>query len=407
MPAISKTVRKESWNTKLTGSVLVLSAFFLPLSTSITGVLFPLAAVLSLFSDRWQKKWCAIISHPVAIFLVAFVLLYVVGVFYSPAPQQDILHRFSKLSTLVCAATLLMGFVCEPYWQRYILNAFLIAMLVTLTLSYIKYFSHPLWLSHSRFDHASVFKDHIVQNFLMVVSAFIFLYQYTRKFNFRWLYGLLAIAAIFNVLFISDGRSGYFIFGALLLYTGILHFGWRGLFSSLLIAAVLSILAFNLSNEFRLRIIQIFSDAEHYQQGLVNTSVGIRIQSIKNAYLLFKEKPWLGHGTGSFRTVYTTLSQDRTEATGIISLAYNSYLNIGVELGILGIAFILLNFILQWQYSFLLSEEYRYLMKILLISMTIGCLANPWLSDTTELHLYALFLVISFSRKDLNECRLV
>ena len=396
-------MQKESWATKLTGSVLVLSAFFLPLSTSITGVLFPLAATLSLFSDRWQNKWRTIVSHPVAVFLTTFVLLYVAGIFYSPAPQQDILHRFSKLFALVCAATLLMGFICKSYWRRYILNAFLTAMLITLALSYIKYFFHPLWLLHSRFDQASVFKDHIVQNFLMVITAFIFLYQYAKKFNFRWLYGLLAITAIFNVLFISNGRSGYFIFGTLLLYTGILYFGWRGLLTSLLVTIALSGLAFHFSNEFRLRITQLVSNAEYYQQGRANTSVGIRIQSIKNAYLLFKEKPWLGHGTGSFRTVYATLPQDQTKATGVMPISYNSYLNVGVELGILGIISLLLNFILQWQYSFLLPAEYSYLMQILLISMIIGCLANPWLSDTTELHLYALSLVISFSRKDLNQ----
>lgn len=399
MRIIDEIMQKESWKTRLTGSILVLSAFFLPLSTSITMALFPLAAIFSLFSDSWKNKWCTIVSHPVAIFLMAFVLLYIVGSFYSPAPQQDILHRFAKLSVLACAAAILLGFACESYWQRYILNAFLMAMLVTLILSCIKYFFHPAWLLHSRFDHASVFKDHIIQNFLMVITAFIFFYRYAKKFHFRWFYGLLAIAAIFNVLFISDGRSGYFIFGALLLYTGILYFRWRGLLVALLTTLVLSGLAFHLSNEFRLRITQIVSDTEHYQQGLANTSVGIRIQSIKNAYLLFKEKPWLGHGTGSFHIVYATLPQDQTKATGIIPLAYNSYLNIGVELGILGIIFLLLNFILQWQYSFLLSEEYRYLIQILLISMTIGCLANPWLSDTTELHLYALSLVISFSRK--------
>ena len=401
MRAIDEIMQKESWTTKFTGSVLVISAFFLPLSTSITGILFPLAAILSLFSDRWQNKWRTIVSHPIAIFLIAFMLLYVVGIFYSPAPPKDILHRFSKLFVLVCAA-LLMGFICESYWRRCVLNAFLMAMVVTLTLSYIKYFFHPSWLLHSRFDQASVFKDHIVQNFLMVIAAFIFLYQYAKKFNFRCLYGLLAITAIFNVLFISDGRSGYFIFGVLLLCTGILYFGWRGLFSSLFIAVVLSGLAFHFSNEFRIRIMQLVSNTEHYQQGRANTSVGIRIQSIKNAYLLFKKKPWLGHGTGSFRTVYATLPQDQTKATGIMPLSYNSHLNVGVELGMLGIAFLLLNFILQWQYSFLLPEEYRYLMQILLISMIIGCLANPWLSDTTELHLYALSLVISFSRKDLN-----
>ncbi|WP_244670064.1 O-antigen ligase family protein [Coxiella endosymbiont of Amblyomma nuttalli] len=173
------------------------------------------------------------------------------------------------------------------------------------------------------------------------------------------------------------------------------------MFISLLIAIILSELAFHFSNEFKLRIVQIVSNTKYYyQQGQVNTSLGIRIQSIKNAYFLFKETPWFGHGTGSFRTVYATLPQDQIKATGIIPLSYNSYLNIGVELGILGIALLLLNFILQWQHSFLLPEENCYLMQVLLISMIIGCVANPWLSDTTELHLYALSLVINFSRKD-------
>ncbi|WP_211923774.1 hypothetical protein [Coxiella endosymbiont of Amblyomma nuttalli] len=223
MRATGKIIQKESWTTKIVGSTLILSAFFLPLSTSITGALFSASAILSLFSDLWQNnKWCTIVSlHPIAVFLITFVLLYVIGIFYSPASQQDILHRFSKLFVFACAAVLLMRFVCESHWKQYILNSFLIAMLVTLTLSYIKYFFHPSWLLHSRFDRASVFKDHIVQNFLMVIAVFIFLYRYVKKFNFRWLYGLLTIIAIFNVLFISGGRSGYFIFGALLLYAGI------------------------------------------------------------------------------------------------------------------------------------------------------------------------------------------
>ena len=389
---------KETWGSKITGILLVASALFLPISTTLTCILFPLATILSLFSSSWKVKRYAISINPIAIFLIAWTLLYVIGSFYSVAPHQDVFRQLSKTGILLCVA-ILISFFSETRWQRYILNSFLAAMVFTLILSYIKYYYHPAFLFHSRFDKSSVFKDHIIQNFLMVIAAFIFIYRFFKRFRFRWVYGFFALAAIFNAIFISQGRSGYFIFAALLLYMTTFHFGWRGFLGAFILIILLSGLAYHFSEEFRYRILAIMHNIEHYRHGEVKTSIGIRLQSMKNAYLLYQEKPWIGYGTGSFRTAYATLPFSLIEATGIMQISYNSYLNTAVELGIIGFAFLLLNFAAQWRYSFFLSDEYRYLIQILLISMIFGCFANPWLSDTTELHLYALFLAISFSKK--------
>ncbi|ACJ19649.1 O-antigen ligase family protein [Coxiella burnetii] len=393
---------------KTTGVLLAATAFSVPLSTTATCILFPLATLLSLFSDPWHKKWRAISSHPVAIVLILFIALYVIAAFYSVAPNRDIFHQFSKTSNLLCAV-ILIGFSCEPPWRRYILNAFLIAMTITLGLSYIKYFFNPLLFFSTPFGKSSVFKDHIIQNFLMVITAFIFLYRSLtpvaptfklrtpNKWLNRWIYGILAFAAIFNALFINDGRSGYFIFAALLFFSGGLYFGWRGFLVALIMAVLLSGLAYHFSDQFRWRITELVQNTERYQKGEANTSVGIRIQSIKNAYVLFKQRPWLGHGTGGFHTAYATLPPEKTQATGDMRLSYNSYLNVGIELGIVGVFLLLMNFLIQWKYSYSLSGDYRYFMQALLIGMVIGCLGNSWLSDTTELHLYALFLGVAFS----------
>ncbi len=389
---------KGTWIGKSAGILLVASALLLPISTSLTCILFPLATILSLFSNSWQAKIRTIWANPVAIFLIAWMLLYIIGSFYSIAPYQDIFRQLSKAGILLCAA-LLVDFFSQTRWQPYILNAFLAAMVITLILSYIKYYCHPAFLFHSRFDESSVFKDHIIQNFLMVIAAFIFIYRFLKKFRFLWIYGLLALAAIFNVIFISQGRSGYFIFAALLLYMAMIHFGWRGFLGAFILTIFLASLAYHFSREFQSRILAIAHNTEDYRHGEVKTSIGIRFQSMKNGYLLYKEKPWTGHGTGSFHTAYATLPSSLTKDTGIMQISYNSYLNTAVELGIVGLTFLLLNFAVQWRYSFSLSDEYRYLIQILLVSMMVGCFANPWLSDTTELHLYALFLAISFSRK--------
>ena len=384
---------------KSTEILLVATAFSLPLSTTATCILFPLTTLLSLFSDPWYKKWRAIVSQPLVLGLVAFIVLYMIGASYSIAPSHDIFHQFLKTSNFL-GALILMGFFCEPQWQRHVLNAFLIAMKITLVLSYTKYFLNPTLLS-TPFGQSNIFKDHIIQNFLMAISAFIFLYRaFTPSFSGQfkhWIYGILALASIFNVIFINDGRSGYFIFATLLLFSGILFFGWRGFVGSLFLAGLLSGLAYHFSDQFRGRITVLAQNMEHYRHGARNTSVGIRIQSIKNAYLIFKKHPWIGCGTGSFHTIYTTLRPEKKKVTGDMRLSYNSYLNVGVELGIIGVTLVFLNFFIQWKYSFSLSSDNRYFMQALLISMAAGCLGNSWLSDTTELHLYTLFLGVIFS----------
>ena len=375
--------------------LLVTCAFALPFSTSMADLTFPLAAVLSFFSAKWQDQTFKILYFPVAITLVVFFLLYVIGIAYTIAPSHAVIHRLLQMVCLFLSA-LLMASITNDRLRKHMLNAFLLAMVITLILSYGKYYiiRTPY---HTRFDEGSVFKDHIIQSFLMVIALFIFVYRWLNKYRYHWVYAVLTILTTYNILFISSGRSGYFIFAALLIYTGMTYFGWRGMLSTIIITILLGGSAYWISDEFRTRIISIEQNTIEYAQGKHYTSIGIRIQSVKNAYHLFMQKPWIGHGTGSFSTVYAALPIKDISDAGLVPLSYNNYLNVGVELGIIGMGFLIFMFALQWRYSFYLTGEWRYLMQILLISMILGCLANPWLSDTTELHFYALFLAVGFS----------
>lgn len=98
------------------------------------------------------------------------------------------------------------------------------------------------------------------------------------------------------------------------------------------------------------------------------------------------------------------LSHSSKKNTGIMQISYNSYLNTAVELGIIGVTFLLLNFIIQWRYSFFLSDEYRYLIQILLVSMVVGCFANPWLSDTLQNCIYMLYSWLLVFQKKIESC---
>ena len=131
-----------------------------------------------------------------------------------------------------------------------------------------------------------------------------------------------------------------------------------------------------------------------YQKGEINTFIGMRIQSVKNSYFPFKQNPLIGYSTSSFYAAHddVMLSSKKIKSTSNIWLFYNSYLNIGVELGIVDIILFLLNSL--WKCSFLLSIKYRYLVQVFLISVTISCSGNWWLNHATStllIYLYMLF----------------
>ena len=401
-----RTEAQRPWQAKIQLIVqimVVITALSLPLSTTVTDLLFPLAAVLSLFTENLLTKIRKIVRNPVAVTLIAFFALYAVGVLYTIAPAQDVVRQLLKASCLLMAA-LLIPTLNDERWRTYAINAFLIAMVFVLILSYVKYFFVPT-LFHTRFDLSSVFKDHIIQNYLMAFAAFFFAYRWLHKYSYRWAYGALFLFATFNILFMSGGRSGYFVFAALLFFTCAIHVGWKGLFYALASLIILGGLAFMLSPSFKDRMTLIAKNSEQYFQGHKTTSIGIRIQSIRNAVILLEQRPLFGHGTGSFYTAYSTLPHKYTYATGIMRDSYNNYLNVAVELGAVGLGLLLLMLFTQWSRSYRLPGELRYITQSLLIGMAIGCFANPWLSDTTELHLYTLFLSVGFAALPLSYSR--
>jgi len=384
---------------RLTQLLVVLTTFTLPVSTTVTNVLFPLAALLSVFSEPLHEKWLRAKRNPVTLSMLGFFLVYLIGTIYTTAPGTSVLHQLSKASCFLFAV-LLIPALQDSRWRRYAIDAFLLSMVITLTLSYIKFFFIND-LFHTRFDGSSVFKDHIIQNFFMAFSTFIFAYRWIHKYRFRWVYGVLTLAATYNVFFMSMGRTGYFIFASLLIFTFAYYLRWRGFIYAVTTVALLFSLA-SLSNGFRHRMASASNNIHQYVKGHGYNSLGIRIQSIENAIDLYRQKPLIGHGTGSYATAYAKLPQEKIKTTGIMVNSYNAYLNIAVQFGIPGITLLLLMFFMQWRYSFQLAKDMRYLVQTLLIGMMLGCLANPWLEDTTELHLYVIFIAISFASLSLN-----
>src|SRR5262249_653915 len=160
--------------------------------------------------------------------------LYLVGITYSIAPASDILHELHKVHWLLLTPIFFLIFQQEKI-RKYAVNAFLIAMIITLILSYCKGFGLHLFIlakfiSKNGQGKVDVFFDHIIQNVFMCYATIIFAYRFFNPQQLseaanqcsiikscRWIYGFLFLLASYNILFMSEGRTGYFIYALFIL----------------------------------------------------------------------------------------------------------------------------------------------------------------------------------------------
>ncbi len=378
----------------------VATLFVLPISTSGTLILFLLTTLLILLSGHWKKKFHLIRSNPMTFYFFSFFALYLIGITYSIGTDYDIKQILLKFNWLLLSP-LWLPLWAEDRWRQRALNAFLITMSVTLILSYIKYFH---WIESTTFwhslnarlsDNTTVFKDYIIQSFLMSLAAMLFLYRFMQKKQLG--YGILFVLALFNILLVSQSRTGYIIFTLLLAYT---------LFSQLTLkkagiifgtsVVIMTSLLIILPNTMQQRVDHAIYDLHQWEKGHEKTSLGYRMAWQLHALELFKQRPLFGYGTGSIKTAYAHLPQQETWQTGIVNNTSNEYLNIAVQFGSAGLLLFLGLLILQWRYSFYLPKEYGLLIQTMLIALSIGNFANSWLMDFTQGYYYALMMGVAF-----------
>jgi len=116
-------------------------------------------------------------------------------------------------------------------------------------------------------------------------------------------YAMLGLA-VANVFLVMSGRTGYlvmFVFLGLLLWMA----SPRKLRVALLLLPVLlAVMLFQISPRFHDRVMQVRDDVVHYQQGDINSSQGLRLEMWRVSLDAAQDKPWWGHGVGSYPKIY-------------------------------------------------------------------------------------------------------
>lgn len=351
----------------------------LVLPAAILNTWMSLLLLCWLCSGNLRLKISRIIHHPVALSAFVLVGLFLLGMLYTSANSEQALKIFGKYNRLIFIPLLLTIFY-EPLWQQRAYRAFMAVMIATLLLSYGQLLGIvPLGPPGQEY---ALSKGRIAHGFFMAILVYLMASHFINQPRWRWIWGALIVLGINNVLFMNEGRTGYMILLGLMVLFTYQQWRWRGLLISIVASVMIAVVGFSTSPIFKKRMQAISTDIQQYIQGDPQfTSVGGRMQFYQNSLELIAEHPLLGGGTGSFKSEYAQLLMQQ----GVLSTnPHNEYLMVTSEIGLVGLAALLMLWFQQWRYGRYLEWPFRHAAQGLVVAMVIGCLFNSFLLNFSE-----------------------
>ncbi len=372
----------------------------IPISTALDNVLVPLLVLFWLASGRFAEKWTIVRQNPVALLAILLFVWLLIGMSYAAVPFGERLGMLNKYRELLLIPVLITLFR-TPQERTLALAFFAVAMGVTLFASYGIALGvlPPFVVSEATPENPVVFKLQITHNFFMAFAAFLFAAwalgaATPARRALLWAGALLAAA---NVLFMVQGRTGYVVMAAL---TALLFFErlrFKGVIAAAVLVGVLFTGAYGVSQNFKNRIDLTVQEALAWRPDEAqSSSIGWRLEYLMNSVAAFAQHPILGVGTGGFHQAYAEqvagTEKERTHNP------HNEYLMIAVQVGLPGLALLLLLFGTQLRLAARLpGTSDRLLARGVVLAVATGSLFNSFLLDHAEGLFYAWASGILFS----------
>jgi len=372
----------------------------IPISVALDNLLFVVVLLAWLAGGGLREKLAALRDSPAALAALAFFGLLILGMAWGPGSAHDGLHYLAKYKELILVAVL-GGLVAGERDKHLALTVFLGTMAVTLVLSF------AIWLGvlpvehlRNRFqENPYVFKLHITHSVLMALAAFLAAERAVRTRERRWrvVYTAGALLAVFNVLFMVQGRIGYVTIGALALYFGAVHWRWRGVLGAAA-ASVAMLVAGHLAGAPLFgRVAVVGSEMQAWEKGGAGeTSTGLRMNYYKTTASIVREHPLLGVGTGGFVAAY----REKVRGTDLpmVYNPHNQYLFTTAQLGVVGLAALLAMFVAMWRQAARVEPAAGIAVRGLILAIALGCLLNSFLIDHVEGLLFAWMAGVLLAR---------
>ncbi len=376
----------------------VVLGFSVPISVALDNVLLAVIAACWLAAGAWRETWRLARDNAVALAALALFGLLVLGSIHGergPGGAATYLLKYLDLLFIPVFAFLFR----DALLRRRALHALAASLGLVLAISYLiaagMPAAKPLLGSPG---NPVAFKHYLTHGILMAYAAFLFaeLAMAAASRAPRLLWGAAALAAVVNVLFMTQGRTGYVLLAVLALYFGYGRGRWRGLaISAVSVAAVFAVLS-SLPGTFQQRLGLGAEEAASQAGDAARISSAQRLEMYRTSLEIIREHPLLGTGTGGFPRAYAERGSHNLLPD--LRNPHNEYLLFTVQLGLPGLAALLCLFGLHWRLAPRLATPLEcHLARGLVLAIAAGCLFNSLLLDHTEGLLYAWLTGVLFA----------
>lgn len=329
--------------------LLVLLAFVLPLSTSLVSVITIFLLACWLLEGRFHEKWSEMAANPLCLAVFLYVGVLVLGLAWSENVGEGVavIRKHWKIMVFPVLLT-----AVRWDWRRRTVGAFIAGVTVVMILNLLDRVQVFNMLGLETFSQTTLLTNHIIYTPMLAFAAY--LVAHTILWDKEFKYGRLRLAVLGVLMtctiFLTIGRMGqvaFFVLLALLIWQYFHQNRWRAVLLSIVAFVLLFTSAYTFSPKFQSRINEVRYSLATLSEN-PETSVGLRLTWWQNAWIVVRQSPWFGVGTGDFTTAYAAVHQARTPQISIhTGNPHNQYLYTAVRLGALGVISLLAMFSMQ------------------------------------------------------------
>ncbi len=387
--------------------IIVLYAFFIPLSLDLIRILAPLIIILWFVQGGIRSKIALIKKEPFFLSIGILLLILLISLLWTDIDNIKFGIKYIKRYWYL----LPMFVIYTSLDKKFIpitLSAFLAGMFISELVSYSVFFE---FIKLEGINHwsPSPFMQYTLYSVFLVLTTGIVLNRMltSESIKLKIMYGIFFIATIVN-LFINPGRTGQFLFMFVLIAVliGYYKVTLKSLLLTLSLLLIIPYLAFTYSPIFKQRMIYTYKNVTNLSS---ETSIGVRMALNIVAKDIFLENPIIGVGVGDYLTKKNEILSQRYPnkilAKELVHY-HNQYSEFAVIAGLLGLLSYI--FILISLLKTKITDRRIHTVKYILVTtIALSSLTDAMFHLNQPLSLFALFagLLLAQSRYEQFEVK--
>ena len=364
----------------------VVYALFLPISRAGVAIFTVLLVLLWLFEGSFKDKFKFLTENRVILSIFALFVFSAFSILWSEdyAVGFDRLRKFLYLLPIIVFATSI-----RKEFLFGILSAFLFGMLISEILSYGIFFE---WWNFKDVppDNPTPFMHHIQYSMFLTVSSLLLLNSYFFSTSLKWkIFYFIYFLTVTSNLFLNGGRTGHLAFAVSIFVVGFINIKNKfiAFFSMLLLLIAIFYTAYNVSPVFKTRFDQASGEVTKISQDVKDQyagSFGTRMAVWKEAGKMVPEHLFIGVGIGdNMQSLQRSIDENSYDKYYNNALKFmtgyhyhNAYVQVVVELGLIGLVLYLLVFyyILKLQID---DKELSNLRYVFVAVYSVASLVEP------------------------------